>query len=273
LFLFGSPRSCRHPAAIFGTTRGCPPVLDHGFLLAAGREGQIKFSVRGLHASDLVLAIVLNGRRRFLEPLGRVSRLVPLPPTPQHSSITATCPGAGTLGSAATITGSLAPAGPPVPVTLSYIGPGAGGATTVLTAATGAYTAQFAPTTPGTWTVQARFAGDRTRLPVLSSSCSFQVAKQPVSLTIQCPSQVAVGSSANVSGRLSPTVFNAKVTIDYQPPSGAAIEHTTSTDGNGTFHDSVTPSPNQPGQWTVSASWPGDATHQRATGGCVFSVS
>jgi hypothetical protein len=46
---------------------------------------------------------------------------------------------------------------------------------TAKTDASGAYSDTFTPTTPGGWTAQAHSAGDSTRQPATSASCTFSV--------------------------------------------------------------------------------------------------
>jgi hypothetical protein len=259
---------CRGSLLLF-RSGSATPVVSRAFSLAGGRSANVELSLGGLRPADLLVAIMVSGRRRLFERLTMVSRASPAPSKPEPTSMTVSCPSGGTSGVPATISGALVPGGSPARVTISY----SGATTTIVSNAVGSFTAQVTPGAPGPVTLSASFIGDRQRT-AASASCSFPVSKPQGSLAVQCPTTARVGSPASISGAITPAAAGATVTLAYTPPTGSAVTHTQQTDGNGAFMDPVpTLEQNRIGQWSVRASWPGDVTIGGASATCNFTVS
>ncbi len=106
------------------------------------------------------------------------SATVPVPacPPPARASLTLACPGGGPLGAVYSVSGNLSPTVSGTSVSITYT-PSRGSpvSDTVTTDPTGNYSDSFTPRTAGEWTAQAQFAGDATRQPAASTSCTFAV--------------------------------------------------------------------------------------------------
>jgi hypothetical protein len=102
----------------------------------------------------------------------------PIPACPPRvsASLTLTCPGGGPLGVSYAFSGSLTPtlAGSTVTITYTPLR-GSSVTDTVTTDSAGAYKDSFTPRSSSTWTAQAQFSGDATRLPASSPSCTLPV--------------------------------------------------------------------------------------------------
>ena len=107
---------------------------------------------------------------------GNGSVQVPACPQPAAATLTLICPGGGPIGAELKASGALTPAVAGSTVTITYTPTRGSPVTdTVTTDASGGYTDTFSSPTSQTWTAQARFAGDSTRTPASSASCSFGV--------------------------------------------------------------------------------------------------
>jgi len=129
------------------------------------------------------------------------------------------------------------------------------------TNATGGYSDSFKPNVAGSWGVSAVFAGD-------ASYTSSSTAVQPFSanlVTVLCsvsPDSVIIGRNVSVSGSLlagSVGVSGRTVIVEYLLLGQADFVHTVITGVSGGFSDSF--APNLAGNWTVRASFAGDASY------------
>jgi hypothetical protein len=83
-------------------------------------------------------------------------------------------------------------------------------------------------------------------------------------LTLSCPAAATVKGSLDVSGQLSPAVTGAPITLTYSLSGGSeTVTHTATTSAAGTYADSAPA--DAIGNWTVRASWAGDAFYSAAT--------
>jgi hypothetical protein len=103
-------------------------------------------------------------------------------------------------------------------------------------------------------------------VPSGASSMQINVTVQRASTSISCsvsPSTVRINESVTVSGSISPTVGGAIVTLTYTKPDASSFTRTVTTSSSGTYSDIYTP--NQPGSYSVMASWPGNDDYEGAT--------
>lgn len=77
--------------------------------------------------------------------------------------------------------------------------------------------------------------------------------------TIECPPLVASPKPIDVSGTVVPGQAGSEVKVSFQHGNGAANVVSAETDASGSWKASFTPSPNDTGNWTVSASFAGDS--------------
>ena len=92
-------------------------------------------------------------------------------------------------------------------------------------------------------------------------------------MTSICPSSpVLLGEPFRVGGAVTPAPASASpVTVTFTDPSRAAYSQTASTDTEGAYTSAS--KANQVGEWSVSSSWPGNASLTPATSeGCSFEV-
>ena len=94
-----------------------------------------------------------------------------------------------------------------------------------------------------------------------------ELLREPAALSRACTFPRTLGGAATVSGTLSPSPSNARITIEYIPPGGEgalipAVQRTVIAGAGGRFSDQY--QLGQAGRWTVVASWSGDRTHQAA---------
>ncbi len=99
---------------------------------------------------------------------------------------------------------------------------------------------------------------------------------QLVPSTISCKlgrvTQLLLGDSVSVSGKINPIHVGANVTLTYTMPNGKTLQRIVSISRSGSYRDMYTP--NVPGAWTVYASWTGDSDHLPATSPTVsFTIS
>lgn len=99
-------------------------------------------------------------------------------PTPAPSQLTLACPGQLQLGQTITVSGALSPGAAGNAVVVRFVQPsGAQTSTTITTDAGGNYQAQQATdrNSPGTWSIQATFAGDGAVQPAQSPECTTAI--------------------------------------------------------------------------------------------------
>lgn len=107
------------------------------------------------------------------------------------------------------------------------------------------------PTPVGNYTLTIEGAGGgKTR----SVTVSLTVEKKMSTL------EISVGrgllGDVTVSGFLKPIVENAEVTLSYRGPEEKELTRKAGVDSDGAFKDTFSPDP--PGNWTVTAKWPGN---------------
>lgn len=78
--------------------------------------------------------------------------------------------------------------------------------------------------------------------------------------SIACPELVASPKPISVSGAVTPGQAGTEVKVSFQYGNGAPNVVSVQTDADGSWKASFTPSPNDTGAWTVSASFAGDGT-------------
>jgi PKD repeat protein len=106
-----------------------------------------------------------------------------------------------------------------------------------------------------------------------STKLSTKPALLPSEITAACPSDpVILGAAVKVAGAVTPPPTpGATVTVSYTTPSGTAQSQTLPTGAEGEYTSFTSAA--EPGQWSVSVSWPGDTSYAPATSeGCSFEV-
>ncbi len=82
-------------------------------------------------------------------------------------------------------------------------------------------------------------------------------------LTLSCPSSSSGAKPVDISGNLSPTVAGATIHLSYSAPKAGQSTRNVTTDANGDYHDSFTPTSSE--TYTIQASWDGDSGHKPAS--------
>lgn len=95
--------------------------------------------------------------------------------------------------------------------------------------------------------------------------------KHPSRITVECPSaSVPFGERITIHGVVTPAPAPATVTISYTTLSGKPLAETTSTDAKGAYRGATRNF--EPGEWTVSSSWPGNSEYSSAESSCTLVV-
>ncbi|MFC8433420.1 choice-of-anchor D domain-containing protein [Streptomyces sp. NPDC057253] len=203
---------------------------------------------------------------------GPVISEAPVPPA--ATSLQLIAPATAVPGRSLTVTGTLTStaalaAGQVVKVTRDGTAlPG------VTTAADGSFTFTDTPSTEGTFTYAASYAGDATHASA-SSSGLVQVAKLPTTVTLSAPATATRAQALTVTGRLSGSPFASgtvvKVTkTDLANPNGVALaDAKVATDGSFSFKDT----PQIGGANTYKVSFGGDVSHKGADRTATVQVS
>ena len=90
---------------------------------------------------------------------------------------------------------------------------------------------------------------------------SFKVVKASTILSIKASeSKVVKGNTIVISGSIEPAVPEAAITITFTKPDGSTFNKTVTTDSQGAYSYSYTPT--ETGSWNVKASWKGDTEHE-----------
>jgi hypothetical protein len=135
---------------------------------------------------------------------------------------------------------------------------------TLITYANGSYYYLWTPMSGDDYSIRARYAGTTKYTASVSSILNLEIPKLTATLSCTAPTTaVDVGKPLTVTGRVTPTVAGITVTLMYQPPSGAAITRSVTTDADGEYSDSYTPS--DTGAWSVTAHWDGDSAYNATT--------
>jgi hypothetical protein len=94
---------------------------------------------------------------------------------------------------------------------------------------------------------------------------------QPSTMTIQCPTGGKVNGTYPTSGKLTPVPGGATVHVHYAGPNNQVIDHDVTTGANGNWVDRARyPSA---GQWTLTATFDGDATFDGSKADCKVTIS
>jgi len=125
---------------------------------------------------------------------------------------------------------------------------------------------------PGTITVKVTgIRDDKYGLTVYNDAVgplSITITKIPTTLTIGVSeTEITKGDSLTISGSISPAIEEALVTLTFTKPDGSTFTKTVLTDTDGSYSDSFTPT--EKGEWSVKASWEGDAYHEGASSSSV----
>lgn len=94
--------------------------------------------------------------------------------------------------------------------------------------------------------------------------------RQLTSITVTCPGSVTPGESTTLGGHLTTAPPEAPVTITVAAPSGAKQVVNSQTNSTGDYSATITP--NETGQWGVTARYPGDANYLDSSTQCGFTV-
>jgi uncharacterized delta-60 repeat protein len=298
---------CRGPSACFGTLfvepvgrhcathpqarRACE-LGEQSFRIAAGKRATVRVA---LNPRGRVIARRYPGGRATLTAQAGTSSTSVAVGFKGQSFLAGSCPQPVALGRPLTFVGKLTPAARGTSVTVAFIAPSGGANTRAAgVAADGSFSASFVSAQAGTWSIRARWRGDRGRFGAQSQPCAAYViapaaipppppppppppapppTQSPSSITMNCPSSWQAGSPFPISGSVDPPDANVTVKLKYESPQGDKTTRTPTTISNGTYSDSsVTPSPNQLGTWTVKASWEGDAAHTGSDTSCSIHV-
>jgi peptide/nickel transport system substrate-binding protein len=136
--------------------------------------------------------------------------------------------------------------------------------TTLTTQVNGSYSYLWTPTSSGDYFIRARYAGTPKYAASVSSILNLELQQRATTLSCTAPSTaVDVGKPLTVTGRITPAVAGITVTLTYQPPSGAAITRSITTNADGEYSDAYTPS--DTGAWSVTARWNGNTDYDAAT--------
>ncbi|HEV7770577.1 MAG TPA: C25 family cysteine peptidase [Solirubrobacterales bacterium] len=120
----------------------------------------------------------------------------------------------------------------------------------------------------GSVTIPATFANDAAQpgeLEVAVEGDGAQQIKVPVTgvpkaattLKQACPQHTNPGAALTVTGTLSGAPTGSALSVTFKNPAGASTVVNATTDANGAWKASVTPSANEQGNWTVSSSYAG----------------
>jgi DNA-binding beta-propeller fold protein YncE len=183
-------------------------------------------------------------------------------PLLEHSAVTATCGGTGS------VSGALQPALRSAKLLVEYQSPDRSTIVRhrVVTTAAGRYADSLALGTSGRWIIVVRWGGDGGHEPARSLECAVSVPQSSPTLTLSCPAAATYGVTSSFTGGLS--VAGKRLVVEYVSPSGLLTSHLVSGGG---FSDSFVPG--ELGAWQAFAAWAGDASAAPALSGtCAFSV-
>jgi hypothetical protein len=197
---------------------------------------------------------------------------------PQTTALMLTCAPSALPNGSLAVRGDLSPGYRGAAITVTYAGPNGSVVDQVTTDDQGNFNDATLATAPGIWNIKASFAGDPLDLASASSPCATVVSAapppppQPTTLTLQCPASASLKGTLAVSGALSPSVSGAAITIAFHSPNGSTVTDSVTADTAGGYTDSTAAT--SPGQWTIQASYGGDATDQpSASAPCTTMVS
>jgi len=101
-------------------------------------------------------------------------------------------------------------------------------------------------------------ASDSSYRPRLTINYSKPVSWSFITCAVAAKT-IQLGEKLEVTGAISPPHGGVSVSITYRSADGSTFTRSVLTSSDGTFSDSLTPQSS--GEWSVSASWPGDEDH------------
>jgi hypothetical protein len=230
----------------------------------------------GLHAERVWMMDAASSN--FVDAIARWSYDAPAPSTIPTSSQISLSQSQVNPGEQVFVTASVSPA--PTGGTLSISLSESGQQWNILNSAqasTGSVSVNWSPPGPGTYNFKATFSGytdtGANKIYSQSESAPARLVVQLIQTTLTLsvsPSSTSIDvltravSSVTLTGTLTPSISGAYVLIAISGPSGQT-SRTEVTGPGGSFSESFTPS--QAGVYTISASYPGDATHQPSQAG------
>jgi hypothetical protein len=188
---------------------------------------------------------------------------------PKTSRLTLGCPSEVAVGQPASITGRLSPAVATAKIKMSATGPTGVAPGYATNEPSGLFSWQFMPPAAGKWTIAASWAGDATHH-AASATCTLTAALFASSLSLTCPQSANIGQAVNAQAQLTPALGGANIDFSASGP-GTVPSATVQTDANGAATRTFMFA--QPGSWTVSGHWVGDATHAASAGTCTITVN
>jgi len=137
--------------------------------------------------------------------------------------------------------------------------------TTAATDSMGRYEYVWIPGTKGSYNVRAyaRPSGTFPEMFSFPSFLSVTKIRMQLSCSITHP-MVNVGQDLATFGYLLPAIEGISITLIYRKPTGSPIIKQVQTGSGGFFNDTKI-TPQEAGDWNVTASWEGDETHMTAT--------
>jgi endonuclease YncB( thermonuclease family)/5-hydroxyisourate hydrolase-like protein (transthyretin family) len=133
----------------------------------------------------------------------------------------------------------------------------------VVTLTDGSYSDSYSPLIIGSWTVNARVSGDQLLGDGSSVTRSFQVTKLISYLSCQSTAtSISLGESVILSGILTPHLTSEVISIAVRQNAGWTVLTTVTTDSDGRYEFSWTPSAGD--DYSVKASWAGDSDYDAA---------
>ncbi len=177
LIAFTQAGLCSKPTTVTAGHLGCLPVVHGTFTMSGGLSVDLKLPLNGRSPRSILLALTVNGKQGPFTQLASLPKTFQIPPKARRAKLTVTCPTTtGKLGSPVTVSGTLAPAAPRAPITLTFVGSGGTPLTqTVMTSSNGSFSTQFTTSSGLSWVLDASFAGDRTRTHA-EQACRFSLS-------------------------------------------------------------------------------------------------
>jgi hypothetical protein len=137
--------------------------------------------------------------------------------------------------------------------------------TTATTDDLGTYNYVWAPSTMGAYNVRAYVYPDGAFPEMFSLPIFLTVTKILMGLSCSVThTTVGFGQDLATYGYLTPDIAGITITLTYRKPTGSPIIKYVQTGSGGLFNDTKF-TPQEAGDWNVTASWDGDETHMAAT--------
>jgi hypothetical protein len=137
--------------------------------------------------------------------------------------------------------------------------------TTATTDDLGTYNYVWAPSTMGAYNVRAYVYPDGAFPEMFSLPIFLSVTKIHMGLSCSVTrTTLGIGQDLATYGYLTPDMTGITITLTYRKPTGSPIIKYVQTGSGGLFNDTKF-TPQEAGDWNVTASWNGDETHMAAT--------